>query len=137
MFCCLLLGNLCRTEIRNKMLTNAMIWYILILMHEPIETAELVAFTRIVEAQSLTRAASHLRLPRATVGRRLARLEERVGTRLVRRTTRRLALTDAGEAFYRHARIVLDAVENAEASLRQGGDTLRGELRVSVPPINE
>jgi DNA-binding transcriptional LysR family regulator len=54
--------------------------------------------------------------------------------RLLRRTTRTLALTDAGEAFLRHARIVLDAVGQAEASVRRADDVVRGDLRVSVPP---
>jgi DNA-binding transcriptional LysR family regulator len=104
-------------------------------MQEPLETAELLAFARTVDARSLSRAAAELGVPRATIGRRLARLEERLGARLLRRTTRSLALTDAGEALYRHARIVLDAVENAEASVRQTDDVVRGDLRVSVPPM--
>jgi DNA-binding transcriptional LysR family regulator len=86
-------------------------------MSDPIETAELLAFARTVEAKSLSRAAAELRVPRATLGRRLARLEERLGTRLLLRTTRSLTLTDAGEMFYRHARIVLDAVSQAQASV--------------------
>lgn len=106
-------------------------------MSEPIETAELVAFAKTVDAKSLSRAAAELRLPRATISRRLARLEERLNTRLLRRTTRRLVLTPAGEAFYRHARIVLDAVERAECSVRQRDDVLRGELRLAMPPIME
>jgi DNA-binding transcriptional LysR family regulator len=104
-------------------------------MREPLETAELLAFTKIVEARSLTRAASELRAPRATISRRLARLERRLGARLVRRTTRSLALTDAGEALYRQARNVLDAVAIAEATVRRREDVVAGELRVSVPPI--
>jgi len=112
-----------------------MIWYNLIQMQDPVETAELVAFTRIVDARSLSRAALDLGLPRATIGRRLARLEGRLGARLLRRTTRSLVLTEAGEAFYRHARLVLDAVANAEASVRRPDDAIRGDLRVTVPPI--
>jgi DNA-binding transcriptional LysR family regulator len=69
------------------------------------------------------------------VSRRLARLEKRLGVRLLRRTTRSLVLTDAGEALYRHARLVLEAVAQAEASVRQPGDTLRGDLRVTMPPL--
>jgi DNA-binding transcriptional LysR family regulator len=103
-------------------------------MDEPLETSELLAFSKTVEARSLSRAAAELGVPRATISRRLARLEERLGVRLLRRTTRSLALTDAGEALYRHARIVLDAVHHAEASVRQADDAVRGELRVSVPP---
>lgn len=104
-------------------------------MMEVPETAELLAFTTTIETASLSAAARTLGVPRATIGRRLARLEEKVGTRLLRRTTRALALTDAGEAFYRHARIALDAVAQAEASVRRGDGPIRGTLRVSVPPI--
>jgi DNA-binding transcriptional LysR family regulator len=111
------------------------ICYVLIQMQEPVETAELLAFAKTVEAKSLSRAASELRVPRATISRRLARLEARLSARLLRRTTRSLVLTDAGEALYRHARIVLDAVTNAEASVRRSDATVRGDLRVSVPPM--
>jgi len=102
-------------------------------MQDPVETAELLAFARTVTARSLSRAAAELGVPRATVSRRLARLEERLGARLLRRSTRSIALTDAGEALYRHARIVLDAVDDAEASVRRTDDAIRGDLRVSAP----
>src|SRR6266436_6515374 len=111
------------------------ICYFFDLMADAIETSELVAFTRTVEANSLSRAAAALGAPRATIGRRLARLEERLSVRLLRRTTRALALTDAGDAFYRHARIVLDAVEQAEASVRKSDEVIRGTLRVATPPM--
>jgi DNA-binding transcriptional LysR family regulator len=104
-------------------------------MAHPLETAELLAFAKSVEARSLSRAAAELGIPRATLSRRLARLEERLGARLLRRTTRSLVLTDAGQNMYRHACIVLEAVQTAEASVRQVGDVVRGQLRVSVPPI--
>jgi DNA-binding transcriptional LysR family regulator len=104
-------------------------------MRDSLETAELLAFSRTVDAKSLSRAAAELGVPRATISRRLARLEERLGTRLLRRTTRSLVLTDSGEVLYRHARIVLDAVASAEASVRQAHDVVRGDLRVSVPPM--
>ncbi len=68
-------------------------------MAEPLDTSELVAFARTVKARSFSRAAAELGVPRPTIGRRLARLEERLGVRLLRRTTRTIALTDAGEAF--------------------------------------
>jgi DNA-binding transcriptional LysR family regulator len=104
-------------------------------MQEPLETAELLALAKTVEAKSLSRAAAELGVPRATISRRLARLEERLGARLLRRTTRSLTMTDAGEALYRHARIVLAAVEEAAASVQRNDDALRGDLRVSVPPV--
>ena len=106
-------------------------------MAETPETAELLAFARAVETASLSAAARSLGVPRATIGRRLARLEQKLGARLLRRTTRSLALTDAGEAFYRHARIVLDAVAQAESSVRRGDGRIRGTLRVAIPPIGD
>ncbi len=124
--------------IRSNASTIGIICYFLILMpkvDEPLETAELLAFARTVEAQSLSRAATELRVPRATIGRRLARLESRLGVRLLKRTTRRLSLTDAGEALYAHARTVLDAVARAEECVRRGDGAIRGDLKVSVPPI--
>ncbi|MET0283969.1 MAG: LysR family transcriptional regulator [Polyangiales bacterium] len=104
-------------------------------MDDPIESAELLAFTRTVEARSLSRAALELRVPRATIGRRLQRLEQRLGVRLLRRTTRSLVLTDAGEALYRSARVALDAVRQAEESVRRKDEGVRGALRVAVPPF--
>src|SRR4030095_8994504 len=104
-------------------------------MAEVPETAELLAFASAVETASLSAAARRLGVPRATIGRRLARLEEKLGARLRRRTTRALVLTDAGEAFYRHARIAIDAVSQAESSVRRGDERIRGTLRVAVPPI--
>jgi len=109
----------------------------MIQMNDPLETAELLAFARVIDAKSLSRAAAELGVPRATIGRRLARLEQRLGTRLLRRTTRSLALTEAGELFYRQARIVLDAVAQAQAGVRNTGEAMRGALRVSIPPADD
>lgn len=104
-------------------------------MSELLETAELEAFARIVESGSLSKAATELEVPRATIGRRLARLEERLGVRLVRRSTRRLALTDAGATLYHHALAALTAVREAAASVRGVDGSMRGRLRISVPPM--
>jgi DNA-binding transcriptional LysR family regulator len=102
-------------------------------MADPLETSELLAFARTVEAHSLSRAAAELGLPRATVSRRLQRMEQRLGVRLLRRTTRKLSLTAAGEALYQRARAIVDAVSDAERSVRHSDDTMRGRMRVSVP----
>lgn len=99
------------------------------------ETAEFLTFARTVEARSISKAARELGVPRPTVGRRLARLEEKLGVRLLRRTTRTMTLTDAGEALYARARAVLAAVRDAESSVRRSDDAVRGMLRVSVPPM--
>jgi len=106
-------------------------------MNELLESAELLAFVRVVDARSFSRAAIELGVPRATIGRRLGRLEQRLGARLLRRTTRSLSLTDAGEVFYRQARIALDALAQAQASVRNTSQVMRGDLRVSVPPVSD
>ena len=98
-----------------------------------LETSELVAFTRTVDAKSLSRASAELRIPRPTLTRRLDRLEEKLGVRLLRRSTRSLVLTDAGQALYRHARIMIEAAEAAEASVRRAEGELSGDLRVTLP----
>jgi DNA-binding transcriptional LysR family regulator len=100
-------------------------------MKDPVETAGF-AFTRIVEQVTVARP-RELGVRHGRTAARSAGKAARV--RLLRRTTRRLALTDAGDMFYRHARIVLDAVGQAQASVRAPDDVMRGDLRVSVPPI--
>lgn len=90
-------------------------------------------FARVIDAGSFTAAAADLDLPKSTVSRRVSRLEERVGVQLLRRTTRRLALTDAGRAF--HARVVqaVEALEAADVAATSMLDEPRGRLRVSAP----
>lgn len=102
------------------------------------ETSELHAFVRIADAGSVSGAAQDLGLPRATVSRRLARLEERLGVRLIHRTTRRLHLTDAGDALYPKARAIVVAVQAAsQAVALQDPNEPSGLLRVSVPPLSQ
>jgi DNA-binding transcriptional LysR family regulator len=100
-----------------------------------LDTEELLVFTRVVATQSLARAAAELHIPRATVSRRLATLEEKLGHRLLRRTTRSMALTAAGRDLLRHAQLVVDAVRAAEASVLRANDDLRGDVRISLGPF--
>jgi len=94
---------------------------------------DIVVFTKVVETKSFTGAAEQLGLPKSTVSRKVAQLEERLGVRLVQRTTRKLALTDIGEAYYeRAARIVAD-VAAAEQVVTDMQATPRGRLRVTAP----
>ncbi len=94
---------------------------------------DIVVFTKVVETKSFTGAAEQLGLPKSTVSRKLAQLEERLGVRLVQRTTRKLALTDIGEVYYeRCARIVAD-VMSAEQLVTDMQSTPRGRLRITAP----
>ncbi|HEY1557602.1 MAG TPA: LysR family transcriptional regulator [Kofleriaceae bacterium] len=93
---------------------------------------DIVVFAKVAETKSFTGAAEALGLPKSTVSRKLAQLEERLGVRLVQRTTRKLALTDIGEAYYtRCARIVAD-IASAEQLVTDMQATPRGRLRVTA-----
>src|SRR5215471_378869 len=93
---------------------------------------DIVVFTKVVETKSFTGAADALGLPKSTVSRKLAQLEERLGVRLIQRTTRKLALTEIGEAYYaRCSRIVAD-VASAEQLVTDMQATPRGRLRVTA-----
>lgn len=81
------------------------------------ETSELIAFTKTVGAKSLSRAAAELGIPRTTLSRRIAQLEEKLGARLLLRTTRSLMLTDLGNIFYKEAIIALEGKRTARAVL--------------------
>lgn len=94
---------------------------------------ELSVFVAVLETGSLAGAARRLRRSPAAVTRILAALEGRVGARLVERTTRRLAVTDAGRRLADEARTVLAAYEAAIA--READGPLRGALRVSAPLV--
>ena len=92
---------------------------------------ELAIFVRIVEEGSLVRAASRLRRSPPAVTRALAALEDRIGVRLVDRTTRRLAPTEAGRALYDKARTLMAGYEAATAGAPDA--PVRGVLRITAP----
>ena len=92
---------------------------------------ELAIFVRIVEEGSLVRAAARLRRSPPAVTRALAALEDRIGVRLIDRTTRRLAPTEAGRALYDKARSLLADYEAATAGARDA--PVRGLLRITAP----
>jgi len=95
----------------------------------------LTDFVAIVEAGSVSAAARLLDVPRATLSRRLTRLEDRLGVRLVHRTTRKLAPSPAGEELYRRAGQILAQVREAEQAIRRLDGVPRGRLRVSAVPL--
>lgn len=94
---------------------------------------EIVVFARVVETRSFTAAAQQLGLPKSTVSRKVAQLEERLGARLIQRTTRKLSLTEIGQAYYeRCARIVSD-ITQAEQLVADLQATPRGLLKITAP----
>jgi DNA-binding transcriptional LysR family regulator len=94
---------------------------------------ELLAFTRVVQAGSFTAAARMIGLPKSTLSRKVADLEERVGTRLLQRTTRKLGLTDAGRVYFGYCERIVAEAEEAERAISSMQASPRGLLRVSAP----
>lgn len=93
---------------------------------------ELLAFTTVVDTGSITAAAEQLGQTVSGISRALQRLEQKLGTTLLRRTTRRLELTEEGQVFLAHARRILDAVETAEDDMSQRRQKPAGRLRVNA-----
>src|SRR5258708_9031531 len=89
----------------------------------------------VVEAGSIARAAEALGLPPSGVSRALARLEQRVGARLLARTTRSLSLTDEGRRFYEQVGPHLAGIEEAAIEASGSTSTVRGRLRVNIDPF--
>ncbi|WP_343713734.1 LysR family transcriptional regulator [Inquilinus sp.] len=95
----------------------------------------MAVFVKVAEAGSLSAAARRLGLSLTSVSRQLAALEERLGTRLVIRTTRRLALTEAGRLYHEQARRILGEVEEAEQALTAHQCAPAGRLHIAAPML--
>ena len=100
---------------------------------EGIDPNDLLIFARVAELGSFSRAAGQLGLPKSTVSRRLAGLEQRVGERLLLRTTRRQTLTEFGRQLLEHARQVVAEVDAVAALSAHRQSAPGGRLRVSMP----
>jgi DNA-binding transcriptional LysR family regulator len=94
-----------------------------------------LAFVQAVEAGSFALAAERQGLSRSAVGKSIARLEERLGTRLFHRTTRTQSLTDDGQAYYERCVRALAELDAAEAALDSGRRAPTGRLRVTAPVL--
>ncbi|WP_153100077.1 LysR family transcriptional regulator [Paraburkholderia hayleyella] len=95
-------------------------------------TDELLVLVTVIDCGSMTAAAEKLQQTVSGVSRALSRLESKLDTALVRRTTRRLHLTDEGELFLARARVILAAMEDAEASVKHHRQRPSGRLRVDA-----
>lgn len=100
---------------------------------EQLSAEDLLIFASIATHGSFTAAAERLGLPKSTVSRRLSQLEQVLGERLMTRTTRRLRLTDFGEAMLEHARQISNEIDAAKALAENRQAVPSGRLRVSMP----
>jgi DNA-binding transcriptional LysR family regulator len=90
-------------------------------------------FVRVVETGSFTLAARELGMPKSAVSRRVARLEQALGVRLLQRTTRRVTLTDAGTNYHRQAARALTTLSEASAAVSLEQEEPRGLVRLTAP----
>lgn len=95
---------------------------------------DVAVFVRVVETGGFSAAAAVLGLPKSTVSRRVAHLEDVLGVRLLHRTTRRMSVTEAGAAYHEQAGRALANLDLAAAAARDHQAEPRGVLRISAPP---
>lgn len=95
----------------------------------------MLAFQQVVDDSGFAAAARTLDMSPAVMTRLIVDLEEHLGVRLLQRTTRKLSLTEAGQAYLSRVRIILSDVAEAEASTRQQTDELAGLLRIHTQPV--
>jgi DNA-binding transcriptional LysR family regulator len=93
----------------------------------------IAAFAGVVDSGSFSAAARRLKISKSAVSAHVQRLEERLGTRLLNRTTRRLSVTEAGAVYYRHCARILAEAEAAEQAATALQREPRGALRISAP----
>ncbi|MDB5974799.1 MAG: LysR family transcriptional regulator [Nevskia sp.] len=90
-------------------------------------------FVRVAELASFTRAAESLGLPKASASNAVQQLESALGARLLHRTTRKVQLTQDGQAFYERSKDLLADMDELQSMFQQGEQALRGRLRVDMP----
>jgi DNA-binding transcriptional LysR family regulator len=95
--------------------------------------ADLEAFVTIVDKGTISAAAVALGTTPSVLSRAVARLETRLGVQLMRRTTRRLSVTDAGNLYLEQARSAFGLIADAERAIQGQGGALSGKVRISVP----
>ena len=94
---------------------------------------DLYYFSIVVEKNGFAAAGRALDIPKSRLSRRIAQLEERLGVRLLQRSTRRFAVTDAGQRFYTHCQAVMTEAQAAEEAVAQLTTEPRGLIRLSCP----
>ena len=101
----------------------------------PDDILAMIFFARVVEMKSFTSAAAKLGVSKSVVSTRVAALEDRLGVRLLERTTRKLALTPDGLSLYQQCANLVSTADEAAATLAGTGDQPRGMLRVNAPVV--
>ncbi len=95
---------------------------------------DMALFVDVVKTMSFTRAAEALGIPKSSLSRRIAGLEQEIGVRLLNRSTRKIELTEAGAVYFSRCKEIVEAAQLAHEQLQDMVEIPRGHLRVSMPP---
>jgi len=99
-----------------------------------VDLNQIYYFITVVECNSYTKAAQRLSLSKSTLSRHIQALENRVQTRLLHRSTRKISLTKAGEQFFNNCLPLITHLQNTYAQTNQYHKDITGELRITMPP---
>lgn len=102
-------------------------------MDNQVDLNAVAVFVRIVEEGSLSAAARFLKMPKTTVSKRLAMLEQSLGVALITRTTRKLRITEAGKAYFERCRDAMRRLEQARVEASSSREHPAGQLRIAAP----
>lgn len=100
--------------------------------NDPMELDSIAVFVKVVQAGSFSQAAKILGMPNTTVSAKVAQLEKRLGVTLIQRTTRKLNVTQAGEAYFRGCVHALEEIQSVEAEVTTSQSTPQGILRITA-----
>lgn len=98
-----------------------------------LDLGDLLVFSKIVETGNLSRAGRLLGVPKSTISRRLARLENRLGVALFQRSTRAVTVTDDGALFFEYCKRSIGILHDGERALQDRQDNLEGIVRIAIP----
>src|SRR5687767_13414662 len=104
-------------------------------MNRTIRLEDMRLFARVAELKSFTAAGRHLAMPKQTLSRRIAQLEEALGVTLLHRTTRRLKLTPIGATYAARCEELTRLAEDANRAVTDAEETPKGTLRVTADPV--
>ena len=96
---------------------------------------DLYFFCLVVEQNSFTRAGQTIGITKSKISRRISDLEERLGVRLLHRSTRKLTLTDVGQIFYQHCKAMVNEAQSAQDAAQLAQSKPRGRIRVTCPNL--
>jgi DNA-binding transcriptional LysR family regulator len=94
---------------------------------------DMYIFVRVVETGSITKAAEQMNIAKSAVSKRLSLLEQKLGIKLINRTTRKSSITEAGHRYYQRSKLIVDEVDELNSQTASSKRALEGTLNIAVP----